>query len=232
MHQNSIDLFKKYALEYFEENMKVLEIGPNKIPSDYRKIVPEKNIEWDTIDIIKKKELTYISLDEYTFPIESNYYNIVLSGQVIEHVRKPWIWIKELSRVCKKGGFIITINPVSWPYHKEPYDCWRIYPEGMKALYNSAGIKLIFSLFTSLEAKNLKNKLGYRSILPGRSSPFELKLLKIYKQNNLKKWLNLLFSFKLGSYIFLIKLLKSYIRKIIRFPITCSYDTISIGIKK
>ena len=40
------------------------------------------------------------------FPAPSGAYDIVFSGQVIEHVRKIWLWIKELTRICKVGGLV------------------------------------------------------------------------------------------------------------------------------
>jgi hypothetical protein len=32
------------------------------------------------------------------------------------------------------AGMSSSVNPVSWVFHEAPVDCWRIYPEGMKAL--------------------------------------------------------------------------------------------------
>jgi ubiquinone/menaquinone biosynthesis C-methylase UbiE len=64
---------------------------------------------------------------------------------VLEHVRKPWIWIEELARVCKPRGLVITINPVSWPCRETPVDCWRAYPEGIRALYEEGNLEVLFS---------------------------------------------------------------------------------------
>jgi SAM-dependent methyltransferase len=163
MHLNSKLLFEKYAKDYFNQNIKVLELGPDKFPSTYQSIIDDKSIEWDTIDINKHPNLKYCALDEYSYPIDSESYDIVLSGQVLEHVKKVWIWIKELARVCKRGGLIITINPVSWIYHEVPVDCWRVFPEGMKALYEEADLEIILSIFESLELPH------YRHYIPGIS---------------------------------------------------------------
>lgn len=164
MHTNSRLIFEKYAKEYFLDNFQVLEIGPDKFPSTYCQSVGNSSIQWDTIDLYKSDKLTYRSISEYEFPIESNQYDIVLSGQVIEHVRKPWVWIKELERVCKKGGLVITVNPVSWVYHEAPIDCWRIYPEGMKAIYEEANLEILLSKWETLENPKHKNKLAGRSL--------------------------------------------------------------------
>ena len=163
MHPNSKLLFEKWAKSYFKPGMSVLEIGPNNAPSSYQAIVGDDSITWHTIDISQAPSLTYRSSDEYTFPIQDNAYDIVLSGQVLEHVKKIWVWIKEVARVCKDGGTVITICPVSWPYHEAPVDCWRIFPEGMKVLYEEAGLEVALSTFESLEIP------GYRRYIPGMS---------------------------------------------------------------
>jgi SAM-dependent methyltransferase len=162
MHLNSELMFKKHALKYFRPGLRVLEIGPDSFPSAYR-VAVGIDIEWHTLDIHPNPYLTYPSVSEYSFPIRENSYDIVLSGQVLEHVRKPWIWIKELARVCKPDGLVITINPVSWPYHEAPVDCWRAYPEGIRALYEDANLEVLFSQFESLETPE------FRRALPGRS---------------------------------------------------------------
>ena len=51
MHLNSELIFEKYAKRYFHEHMRVLEIGPNTIPSIYYQIVGKKSIVWETLDI-------------------------------------------------------------------------------------------------------------------------------------------------------------------------------------
>jgi SAM-dependent methyltransferase len=105
-----------------------------------------------------------VATDEYNFPIQADSYDLVLSGQVIEHVRKIWTWMREVARVCKPGGLVITLNPVNWPYHAHPHDCWRIFPEGMRALYEDAGLSVELSHFGSLELSSLRYVKWQRSI--------------------------------------------------------------------
>lgn len=161
MHLNSELLFTKYAKQYFQTGMQVLEIGPNRIPSAYCYAVmgerPLRNpaIKWDTLNLedAPLRRLTYCVKDGYAYPIPNDYYDIVLSGQVLEHIPKVWVWIKELARICKKGGHVITINPVSWKHHGVP-DCWRVYPDGMRALYEEARIEVLLSVWESLDQKS------------------------------------------------------------------------------
>lgn len=156
MHENSRLLFEKYAVQNFKKDSTVLEIGPNQFPSQYQTITANSYSSWDTLDMYDSPKLTYPNSSEYDFDVPDDHYNIVLSGQVLEHVKKPWRWLPELARVTKPGGLVITINPVSWPYHEAPVDCWRAYPEGMTALYEDAGLEMLLSTWESLEMPQWK----------------------------------------------------------------------------
>ena len=177
MHTNSKLLFEKYVKPVLEDGMKVLEIGPDDFPSTYQRLSKAVSVAcWDTLDIHENPNLTYQNSHEYDFQIQPALYDVVLSGQVIEHVKKPWIWIPELAKVTKPGGFVITISPVSWIYHEAPVDCWRIYPEGMRALYEEAGLTNILSCWESLETP------GYKRYIPGVSREGQsLKMQMVYK---------------------------------------------------
>lgn len=177
MHENSIMLFEKYAQKRFKPGMKVLEIGPGSVPSIYQTMVGDNSIRWETMDTADDGKHTY-RCQEYQFPLPDNSYDIVFSAQVIEHVRKIWKWIGEVARVCKAGGLVITINPVSWTYHEAPYDCWRIYPEGMRALYDEAGLIDVTSVWESLETPGYPNYFpGVSPTWQGRKKRFVYKIL-------------------------------------------------------
>jgi len=166
VHANSRLLFEKHALTHFSSASRVLEIGPDGFPSAYRRAVEARVgavAVWDTLDLFRDPRLTFVANSEYSFPLEDGAYDVVLSGQVVEHVRKPWVWIKEVARVCRSGGVVITINPVSWPYHEAPIDCWRAFPEGVRALYEDASLEVLMSEWGSFELE------GYRRYLPGMS---------------------------------------------------------------
>jgi SAM-dependent methyltransferase len=159
MHLNSMLLYKKYVVPLLKPEQRLLEVGPNALPmSDYRKAAPNGPRAWETVDLYADPGLTFTATSEYCFPVPDNTFDVVLSGQVLEHVRKPWIWMKELARVCRPGGCVITINPVSWPYHEAPVDCWRVYPEGHRALAEEAGLTVEMATFECLELPGYKRK--------------------------------------------------------------------------
>jgi hypothetical protein len=153
MHPNSMILFQKYALTYFRVGgLRVLEIGPDGVPSSYDKEIKSHGlpVQWEYLDLEVLHNplgtVTHQAKGEYEFGLPENTYDIVISGQVLEHVRKIWRWMPELVKVAKSGGVVITTNPVSWPYHAgHLFDCWRVYSDGMKSLYEDFGLDVIMS---------------------------------------------------------------------------------------
>ena len=143
--------------------MKVLEIGPTGSPTALQSAVGIPDLTWETLDLAPRPGVTHVAKGDYEFPMPSDTYDIVLSANVIEHVKKTWRWLPEVVRVCRTGGTVITINPVSWPFHEYPVDCWRAFPDGMSALYEDCGLDVELSIFESIEAKR------YRRSVPGRT---------------------------------------------------------------
>jgi SAM-dependent methyltransferase len=162
MHDNSKLMFDRYAKPRFGAGTRVLEVGATLDTSTYMRAVGDASITWETLDIAAGPGVTHVATEEYRYPVPDNHYDVVVSGQVAEHVRQVWRWMGELKRVVKPGGLIITLSPVSWPYHEAPVDCWRMYPEGMKALCEFNGLELELCQWESLEAAL------YWRVRPGR----------------------------------------------------------------
>jgi SAM-dependent methyltransferase len=173
MHANSRLLFEKYAKPAISQRQRVLEIGPDGFPSTLCQLSQDRSPTWHTLDISDDSKLTFPRSGEYSFDIPDDSYDIVVSAQVIEHVRRPWKWLKEVARVTRVGGLVITINPVSWIYHEAPVDCWRIYPEGMKALYEDASLTVLLSRWESLETPE------FRKHSPGVSREYQSRKKRI-----------------------------------------------------
>lgn len=152
MHPNSEELFKKYALEYFDSAKKVLELGPDG-SFTYLEILNEAGfeLEYHCADVAQIDHPNYIRFTD-PYHIDTNQqFDVVFAGQVINYVRKPWLWLRELSRVTRIGGHIIIIANLSWEYcgHDDivgqEVDCWRIFPEGMRVFFEEAGLQCVLS---------------------------------------------------------------------------------------
>jgi hypothetical protein len=65
-------------------------------------------------------------------------YDVVISGQAMEHVPRPWEWLTNLAQFYRR--YICIIAPAMWPEHRFPLDTYRYYPDGMRALFEYADI--------------------------------------------------------------------------------------------
>jgi hypothetical protein len=71
-------------------------------------------------------------------------FDVLISGQTMEHVKQPWEWLKSLTPYFSK--YICIIAPHTWKEHKNvkkncPFDTYRYFPDGMRDLFDYAGIK-------------------------------------------------------------------------------------------
>lgn len=136
MHVNSLALLLEYGIQYIPFGGRILEIAPDEKRSVKRAIMEFIPVDWDE----------YTGGPSYSYPFSDGHYDVVLSLNVAEHVPLVWDWMREQARLCRRGGHVITVCPVTRRYHEDPVDCWRIYPEGGLALLQYAGLKPILSL--------------------------------------------------------------------------------------
>lgn len=153
VHRNVKALFRRHAAAFFPPGLDVLEVGPDVEPSTLRVLAGYEKGRWDSVDFASRTDvpLTYRAESPYEYPIADESYDVVIASSVLEHVPRIWRWMPELARVCRAGGHVITISPVSWHYHLAPIDCWRMYPEGARALFDDAGLDVVLSEWGSVD---------------------------------------------------------------------------------
>lgn len=83
-------------------------------------------------------------------------HDVLISGQVMEHVKKPWEWLDSLKEYFTQ--YICIIAPNTWQEHRYPIDTYRYYPDGMRDLFEYAGIDIL-EIF-----KNNKDTIGIGKI--------------------------------------------------------------------
>lgn len=68
-----------------------------------------------------------------------DFFNVVYSNNVFEHLRHPWIAARNLVRLLAPGGVCITIAPFAIRYHEAPQDYFRYSHTGLTSLFEDAG---------------------------------------------------------------------------------------------
>lgn len=150
MHKSSF-LRMKYLVKYYEvlftneekNEIDVLDVGSCDVNGTYREIFKENRYHYVGLDMANGTNVDIVPKDIYHWDeIKDETYDLVISGQVFEHVEYPWLTIREIARVLKPSGICIIIAPSAGIEHKYPKDCYRYFSDGLKALAKWADLKV------------------------------------------------------------------------------------------
>jgi SAM-dependent methyltransferase len=76
-------------------------------------------------------------------PFADEVFDLVVSQEVLEHVRDPFRAMKEMRRVLKKDGILYCQVPFIIGYHPGPTDFWRFTREGIRQLVEQANFECL-----------------------------------------------------------------------------------------
>lgn len=152
MHPSSMNNMKKVRdkyLSYLNDSSLILDVGGRGIQSDrsYRSLFEGKYAEYYVADITAGLGVTHVMPGPYTLPFEDDTFDLIVSGQTLEHVCNPFKSVDEMKRVLKPSAFIVLIAPSSGPYH-DSQDCWRFMKDSWKAISNDVGLTLVSQWIT------------------------------------------------------------------------------------
>ena len=134
-------------LKHINKDSIILDIGGRGLQSDrsYQSLFP--NSTYYIADIQKGIGVTHIMHGPYTLPFEDNFFDLIVSGQTLEHVENPFRSVMEMKRVLKKGAYIVLIAPSAGPRH-DSIDCWRFMDDSWNAIAKEVGLNMIAQWIT------------------------------------------------------------------------------------
>lgn len=91
------------------------------------------------VDVEEKANVDVVLRKPYRLPFRSNSVDVVISGQVFEHIPFFWASMLEIARVLKPGGLFIMTAPSRGHKHMV-VDCWRYYDDGVRAMAAFTGL--------------------------------------------------------------------------------------------
>jgi SAM-dependent methyltransferase len=126
----------------------VLDVGCGNSP--FRFLLDANKTKYFGIDIEDSESFDYKNpnitiFDGENIPYEDEYFENIISTEVIEHIDNPEKLISEIHRVLIKGGNCIITLPWSARIHFSPHDFCR---------YTPYKLKLLFKEFQSIEIIN------------------------------------------------------------------------------
>ncbi len=138
MHLSSLINMERFRDKYLGDckgqSLKILDLGSTEMGACYRPIFQEPGWSYVGVDLSPGPNVDLVLRRPYDWrEIPGGSVDLLISGQVLEHVQFFWITALEISRVLRAGGMACLIAPSSGPEHRYPVDCWRFYPDGMRA---------------------------------------------------------------------------------------------------
>ncbi|MFZ5569095.1 MAG: methyltransferase domain-containing protein [Thermodesulfobacteriota bacterium] len=148
MHQSSYDKMIRFRDRYLADRksapLVIYDLGSQDINGSYRPIFSGSCWRYAGIDMAPGKNVDIVLRNPYAFrEIRGNSADVVVSGQAFEHIRYFWLTILEIARVLKPGGLCCVLAPSGGPEHRYPDDCWRFYPDGMRAMADFARLETL-----------------------------------------------------------------------------------------
>lgn len=115
---------------------RVIDLGCGTAP--YKSIILETAREYIGVDW-KNCYHDQSNVDIYAdivagVPLVSECADMVVSFQVMEHLREPDAFLTECNRILKDGGRLVVSVPFMWHVHEKPYDYFRYTRYGLEYL--------------------------------------------------------------------------------------------------
>jgi SAM-dependent methyltransferase len=149
---NMTRFISKYRAEIGVLPGSVLDVGSQDFNGTYRPLFP--GWKYTGLDTSPGKNVDLVVKNPYVWEeIYNCSYDLVISGQVFEHMEFPWLTIREIARVLKPGGLCCIIAPSAGPRHWNT-DCWRFFPDGLSALAKWAQFEVLESYISWDAIKN------------------------------------------------------------------------------
>jgi SAM-dependent methyltransferase len=137
---------EKYASKIISDQINVLDVGSYDVNGSYKPIFEDSKYHYTGLDMEKGPNVDIVLESPYDWSqIESDSFDVVISGQALEHVEFFWKTMEEMTRVLKKDGLICLIVPNGFAEHRYPVDCYRFFSDGMIALARYVGLEPLHS---------------------------------------------------------------------------------------
>lgn len=146
MHRSSYEKMSDFVSKYLSKDgaLRILDVGSMGINGTYKPLFGHEGWEYFGCDIAPGRNVDIVLHDPYTWsmiPTES--FEVVISGQALEHIEYFWLTMLEIARVLKKGGLCCLIAPSGGHVHRFPVDCWRFLPDGWRALAKHSQLEVV-----------------------------------------------------------------------------------------
>ena len=153
MHPEALVEAIKFREKYLDPaaRLRIVELGARDVNGTLRELFDRPPL-WTYLgaDLDPGPNVDVVLADPYVWPelIEAKRFDVVLASSVLEHVGRPWQWMRSIASILKYGGYCYILTHNTWEFHEHPRDCWRVWPDGMRELFDYAGFVTLASYVT------------------------------------------------------------------------------------
>jgi SAM-dependent methyltransferase len=151
VHDSSFSNMQVFVDQYLgahrTDELSLLDVGSQLVSVDqttYKSLFDAPSWRYVGLDVEPGINVDVAVADPYRWEeVEADSFDVVVSGQALEHVKFFWLTAFEIGRVLKPGGITMLLAPSGGFEHRFPVDCWRYYRDGMVALAELIGFDVL-----------------------------------------------------------------------------------------
>ena len=159
MHHSSYDLCRNFVEDSLSDKktLSIADVGSKDVNGSYRPLFDREGWHYVGLDDAAGKNVDVV-LTPKTWKENANKFDVAISGQCLEHVLRPWKWIDDVASIVKPGGLVWIIAPNTFQFHEYPRDCWRIWPDGLRAIFEEGKLETIYCRRVGIDTFGLAKK--------------------------------------------------------------------------
>lgn len=147
MHASSAENMERCVRWYLKKesggrDFQIADLGSMNVNGGYRSLFG-KSHTYVGYDLQAGPSVDVVLESPYSIPAPDGRFDVVISGQMLEHCPEFWRVATEIERILKPDGLAFLIAPSAGPIHRYPVDCYRFYPDAWQALADWAGLNLV-----------------------------------------------------------------------------------------
>lgn len=126
------------------ELLKVLDVGSYDVNGSYKCLFDPLRFQYTGLDMAPGPNVDLVPKTPYRWrELNDNAFDVVISGQALEHVEFFWLVVAEMVRVTRQGGLICIVVPRGFDEHRYPVDCYRFLADGMVAIARYVNLEVL-----------------------------------------------------------------------------------------
>lgn len=159
MHATSYDLCRLFVEDRLHGlgPLRIADVGSQNVNGCYRPLFEVDGWQYVGFDEVEGANVDVVMTPQAIVDHREQF-DVVISGQTLEHTLKPWRWILDVASLAKPGGLVWIIAPNTWQFHEYHRDCWRVWPDGLRQLFDEACLETIYSRMVGADTFGLARK--------------------------------------------------------------------------